>query len=192
MESYEEAKAALFQAVEQDFTKEERQLNAVYACYGAAAQHAQHFEAALAELLIVYNKLTNKSLTPQEFEAMEVSLQKRTMGDLLKNHFRKVFRIHDFTVEGLMDSGLNARNYLMHNFLREREQYLGNEDGRFMLLTELTEIGRMLESATDLTNGMRVATVQVLEGTRRPVSEGDSLFSLEIQVPDPPTGTGQA
>lgn len=40
----------------------EGQSNAVFACFGSAAQHCQHFEKALADFLILYNKATNQSL----------------------------------------------------------------------------------------------------------------------------------
>src|SRR5262245_10449998 len=44
------------------------QVNAVFACFGSAAQHAQHFEAALAEFLSYYTQLTKRGVDPQKFE----------------------------------------------------------------------------------------------------------------------------
>lgn len=46
----------------------EGQLNAVFACFGSAAQHSYFFEAALGEFLLVYNKILKTSLTLQDLE----------------------------------------------------------------------------------------------------------------------------
>jgi len=56
---------------------EEGQLNAVFACFGSAAQHAQFFEEALGEFLLAYNKICNKSLTisrnrPRDFSTPDI------------------------------------------------------------------------------------------------------------------------
>ena len=56
---------------------EEGQLNAVFACFGSAAQHSQYYEAALEEFLVVYNETFKKSLTLQDLEAIETKLRKK-------------------------------------------------------------------------------------------------------------------
>ena len=43
----------------------EGQINAVFACFGSAAQHSQFFEAALGEFLLVYNKICKKGCSPK-------------------------------------------------------------------------------------------------------------------------------
>jgi hypothetical protein len=165
------------------FTDQQRQSNAVFACFGSAAQQAQHFEAALSEFLMVYNKIAKKSLTIQDFEAIEVSLQKKTMGALL-HEFRKYVKIQDERVEDHLDAALAMRNHLIHHFFREREDLLGTERGRFTLLKELSAIGTVLKSAAAITNGMRVALSEVFNPSRDRTGKSQALFSMTVDIPN--------
>src|ERR1041384_167984 len=135
---------------------EEGQLNAVFACFGSAAQHAQHFEVALGEFLLLYNKLSKRELTLEAFEALDQKLQKQTMGTLLRE-FKKYVRINDSNVDRRLELALEKRNFLMHHYFREREGQLRVEKDRLLLLTELVQIGSLLEQAAALVGGMRVA-----------------------------------
>jgi hypothetical protein len=56
------------------------QINAVFACFSSAARHAQHFEAALAEFLSDYNKVSKQTITPQDFEVLDQILSKKDSG----------------------------------------------------------------------------------------------------------------
>jgi hypothetical protein len=173
---------------------EEGQLNAVFACFGAAAQHAQFFEAALGDFLVVYNKICNENLTVQDFDAVGQNLQKKTMGALL-TEFKKYVTISDVKVVELMDFALKKRNFLMHQFFRDRKDKFSIEQGRMEMLVELVSISNSLEQAMKITNGMRVALLEALQksgdepkstDTERNQSQKESkvLFSFDIKVPD--------
>ena len=41
----------------------EGQLNAVFACFGSAAQHAQLFEQGLTRFLVMYNKIASDTVS---------------------------------------------------------------------------------------------------------------------------------
>ena len=97
---------------------EEGQLNAVFACFGSAAKHAQFFEAALSEFLLVYNRLLKKSLTLADLEVVETSLHKKTMGALL-TEFRKHVKISDDVVSTSLSDAVQKRNFLIHRYFRE-------------------------------------------------------------------------
>lgn len=86
------------------------QVNAVFACFGSAAQRAQHFEAALAEFLLEYNKLTRRTIMPEEFEQLDQKLQKRTLGALLRE-FSKHVRISDNKVVGFLETALEKGTF---------------------------------------------------------------------------------
>ncbi|HEX6466833.1 MAG TPA: hypothetical protein VFZ99_05985, partial [Terriglobales bacterium] len=98
---------------------EEGQLNAVFACFGFAAQYAQLFEAGLVRFLIVYNKISAESLTLEDFETIESNLQKRTMGQLIRELSRYV-NFQDLALAGHFDDALQKRNFLMHRFFLAR------------------------------------------------------------------------
>jgi len=84
---------------------EEGQLNAVFACFGSAAQHAQFFEAALGEFLLAYNKVCNTSLTLSKLEEIEQTNNRKTMGNLLAQ-MRKRVNFDDNKIDVAMDSAL--------------------------------------------------------------------------------------
>jgi hypothetical protein len=172
-------------AISYDMLKtEEGQINAVFACFGSAAQHAQHFEVALGEFLLLFNKLANRELTLEAFEALDQKLQKQTMGTLLRE-FRKYVRINDAKVDRCLELALEKRNFLMHHYFRERESKLGVEKERMTLLAELVQIGSLLEQATALVGGMRVAFSNAMSKTEvREDADEKPLFSIEVALPD--------
>jgi hypothetical protein len=140
---------------------EEGQGNAVFACFGSAAQHAQLFEQALGRFLSVYNRAANSAFSISDFEAYEGKLQKMTMGTLLRE-MEKYVSFDDSAVEDRLDGALDRRNHLMHAFFLERGGALKSEDGRLNLLRELTSTEAVLDSARITVNAMRIAMCEAL------------------------------
>lgn len=173
---------------------EEGQNNAVYACFGSAAYHAQFFEEALTRFLTMYNRLSRKSTTVEDLEMLSQSLHKRTMGTLL-NDLKCRITIHDKRVLDCFDVALRQRNYIIHEFFLLRGRELSTESGRFQLLRELVDIGNELEKATLITNGMRVAVSERLGYDQdghpathvKAEAKDDSavLFTIEIDLAAP-------
>lgn len=164
---------------------EEGQSNAVFAIFGSAAQHSQFYESALAEFLIVYNKITNKSLTIQDLGTIKTKLQKKTMGALLYE-FRKYVTIDDSTVEQCLYNPLEKRNFLIHRFFLERNEKFRTKKGRMEMMQELLHIQEELEIATKLTNGMRIAVSKALdlkEGKEQDTPQ-ETLFSIRLNIPE--------
>ena len=169
----------------------EGQLNAVFACFGSAAQHSYFFEAALGEFLLVYNKILKTSLTLQDLETIETKIQKKTMGALL-SEFRKYVTIHDNTIEQYLDNALKKRNFLIHHFFGQREKKFQTEKGRIEMLKELVGIQKELERATDLTNGMRVALSEAVSVKKKNKnikadernSSSEVLFTMSVNIPE--------
>ena len=135
---------------------EEGQLNAVFACYGSAAQHAQLFEQGLARFLVIYNKITSDSIGVDDVG------HKMTMGQLL-NKLRQHVTIDDNSVEEWFDAALKERNYLIHRFFLERDQGLKSAEGRMELLAELVKIEANLNRCRVMINAMRIAMCRTLD-----------------------------
>jgi hypothetical protein len=140
---------------------EEGQSNAVFACFGSAAQRAQLFEQALARFLSVYNRIASNTLSIEDFEDCEGKLQKKTMGWLLRE-MQKYVTLSDPVVAERLDSALDRRNYLMHAFFLERGDRLKSEVGRMDLLRELVATERLLDNARITVNAMRIAICRTL------------------------------
>ena len=62
---------------------DEGQLNAVFACYGSAAQHGQFFEESLKKLIVALNELSGS-------EGAAEKMEKWMLGRLLQ-HFQNRF-----------------------------------------------------------------------------------------------------
>ena len=169
----------------------EGQLNAVFACYGSAAQHSQYYEAALEEFLIVYNKISKKFLSLQDLETIETKLRKKTIGALLRE-FRKYVTINDDLIEQSLHSALEKRNFVIHGFFRQREEKFRTKEGRIEMLEELVGIGSELQRVADVINGMRVALLDALGlkyensdiKTEECGTDNNVLFTIDIKIPE--------
>ena len=162
---------------------EEGQLNAVYACFGAAAQHAQHFEVALAEFLVTYNTVAKNKLTVPELDTLHERLGKRTMGVLLRE-LKKYVTIDHSGVDDCLEQALEARNFLMHRYFREREQGLSSESTRLEMMTELVHIGDTQETAATFVRAMRIAFSRALENGVHQEENTKAVFSIQVALPD--------
>ena len=134
---------------------EEGQLNAVFACFGSAAQHAQMFEQSLVRFLTIYNRVALGSTTVEDV------LQKMTMGKLLKR-VEKVVTFPDDSFVEKFDAVVRARNFLMHDFFIDRASELESSEGRMALLTELITIEKALDHSRVTVNAMRIAMCRTL------------------------------
>ena len=161
---------------------EEGQLNAVFACYGSAAQHGQFFEEALSDLLLAYNRLVKNPLSLDDLRSVESKLHKMTMGALLKE-LQKHVEIEAAWVSDLLNIALNNRNFLIHKYFLKRQAQFRTEAGRVEMLRELLSIQDALEKATSMTNGMRIALGRALGDNQSDSGSSQAVFSIKVDVP---------
>ena len=128
----------------------EGQLNAVFACFGSAAQHAQLFEQGLTRFLVMYNKIASDTVSVDDIG------KKETMGQLIHKVGQYV-EISDHSVEEGFSTALAERNFLMHRFFLERNSQLATCAGRMQLLSELVGIEADLERCRVTINAIRIA-----------------------------------
>ena len=133
--------------------------------FGSAAYYAQFFEAALADFLVVYNKLVKKHLLQAEIVTLEETLHKKTMGALLKE-LEKVVEIADPDVIKSLNEALQKRNFLMHNFFRKEEPSFSNPKKRKSIFEELVNTGLLLKQSMQTLRAMTIALEEVLKTGR--------------------------
>ena len=134
---------------------EEGQLNAVFACFGSAVQHAQLFEQGLARFLMIYNRIASDPVGVEDIG------HKMTMGQLL-HKVRQHVTVDDNSIELGFSAALEERNYLIHRFFLERDPQLKSTEGRFELLSELSRIEMNLDRCRVAINAMRMAMCEAL------------------------------
>ena len=135
---------------------EEGQLNAVFACFGSAAQHAQMFEEALGNFLLAYNYIRPEKMSAEELEELTQNIHIRTMGQLLRE-VKSLVTFDSGDYGERMEAALQVRNYLMHRWFLDRREAFKSDAGRMALLQELVGMECLLDSARVMANAMRIA-----------------------------------
>ena len=153
----------------------EGQLNAVFACYGSAAQHGQLLEEALARLIAELNGLRN-------LERTDGGLDKKTTGQLLRMFIGDFVEEIDDWVPEFLDRARERRNFLIHEYFLKRKEAMDVEAGRLEILRELLDIEEDLRRAAGLLNGLRVAVVQTKQGQRDTGSDSEAVFSVKLKI----------
>ena len=158
---------------------EEGQLNAVFACYGSAAQHGQLFEESLTRLIVALNEWSGIGGNVE-------TIEKWTIGRLL-GHLQKTFvKEIDEWVPQYLEEGRRLRNFLIHDYFLRREEQLGTESGRMAMFEELTKIEQHLQRGADLINGLRVSIGRGMDGETTPSNEGSEVvFSAKLHIEKP-------
>ncbi|MDY6993905.1 MAG: hypothetical protein SVR94_15060 [Pseudomonadota bacterium] len=135
----------------------ENDLDDVYARFGRAAEMAQVMELeagnlALAYALIAFDieNLTNDQ--KRFLKSLSEDVDRRTFGNLV-NLLKKSMDI-DQTIEGVIDSALEKRNYLAHRFFRTHNFAIHSAEGRATMANELSELYDAFSFAHTMLHGM--------------------------------------
>ena len=102
----------------------EEQLNAVFACYGSAAQHGQLFEEALLKLIAVLNECLGIDSTAPAIR------KKKTIGELLKLFKDEFVEEMDDWVSDLLDETRRRRKGLAVGGAGAWRGLMGNNDAQ--------------------------------------------------------------
>ncbi len=104
---------------------EDEHVKEVYARFGLAVYYAQVLEHGLVNALVVLDLIPNRRHLARsrdewgtQFDAFTDRHFEATMGRLMKN-LRAVTQVHA-DLEKLLQDVLNRRNWLVHDFFRER------------------------------------------------------------------------
>ena len=153
----------------------EGQLNAVFACYGSAAQHGQLFEEALLKLIAVLNECLG-------IDSTAAAVQKMTIGELLKLFENKFVEEMDDWVSDFLDETRRRRNFLIHDYFLKRSDDMGIETGRVAVLRELVDIEAQLRRGAGLVNGLRVAIEAARNGESPRKDKSEVVFTVKLRL----------
>lgn len=157
---------------------DEGQRHAVFVCVGSVLQHAQHYELGLKAFIRILDRLQSGHDDPTEAEALVRSLQKQTLGKLLRQFTGRV-KISDPSIPAILEQAVEKRNFFAHHFFLEREELLADEEGRLALLRELLDLGELFEKSGSLMRAMGTVIEDTLDGRRRE-SDAPVVFTMEI------------
>ena len=122
----------------EELDQESAQIKEVYARYGLAMYQAQCVEREIAILLATVHGPGANRMTRAEYDELLDSLFRRVLGNLIRRLRDATSLREDF--DTFLQETLEKRNWLAHNYFWERAGHFVTEEGRTMMLDELTSI----------------------------------------------------
>jgi hypothetical protein len=168
--------------VPDELDPESDQIREVYAIAGLALYCAQVLEHGLANLVVVA-QIGSEIRSLEAMDERWSELFGLTMGRQLQ----EVLRIAEFSTDEIeqLSQALQSRNFLAHDFFRERAEDLLSFAGRNRMLNELRELRRQFEDADALLEP-RVDKVATRLGITREVRKKEVEKTLR-EHRDPPS-----
>jgi hypothetical protein len=132
-------------------------LSELYLTFGITAEKAQVMETAAGNVALAYVTFffDTSKLTPEiteRFKCLIKDINSKPFGVLLRT-IKKSIQIDDKTL-AIVDEALEKRNYITHSFFRHHNFAIHSEEGRRIMIDELTEIGRKFDLAHFLLEGL--------------------------------------
>lgn len=155
------------------------QVKEVYARFGLAFYHAQVLEHGIVNALVVLDLIPSRLHLAHSRTEWEVAVDEfterhfeQTMGRLLRN-LRSV-TVAPSDLEGLLRDALKKRNWLAHDFFRERASEFLTPNGREQMLTEVDECRSLFEAAD-------AALEDIVAPLRRTAGITDEMIERALQ-----------
>lgn len=123
--------------------KDPSHIKQVYEAYGLAMYQAQCLEKQLAMVYVTHPKFSRR-ITREELEQNLTRNFKQTFGRLFGDMRRTVHLSLDF--ESRMQSAVDKRNWLAHDYFWDRAGYFPTYQGRETMIHELTELAEQFDS----------------------------------------------
>ena len=123
----------------------QKELVPVFAVFGACVQVAQNLESAMTFLLYLANEYEKANFDKRSKESLSTDDAPKTMGSLFKvlrakEHFTK-------PEKEIIFKAIEARNYLIHDYMVKNGRKAFTEDGRDWLIEDILRIRAQLEKA---------------------------------------------
>ena len=126
----------------------EEQIREVYARFGLAVYYGQVLEHGIVNALLVLQISKKEISCASDIEIFVDQQFENTLGRLIKN-LKSELTLPPGLEERLREA-LKVRNYLCHNFFRERVVECNSTTGRDKLLSELSDARELLEAADEM------------------------------------------
>lgn len=154
-------------------TPEEEQIRDVFTYFGLAGFAAQSLEKGLCNFLMLYEMVTGKFVSLAGFDAREKAVQKKTLGQLVKDIAPHV-TFAETTDAAVFDNALAKRNHLLHDYFWDRAVEFASTNGRRSMIAELDATRQLLENA-------ELLVVCIYEATRKAVGLPDDRINAAFE-----------
>ena len=118
-----------------------------YAHFGLAVYKAQVLESGIVNAMVIARMPDRARITRADIDSFMDRQFKNTLGQLLRT-LKKHVVVPD-SVAGLLDQALSTRNWLAHDYFRERATEFVTEAGCHQMISELQGAQQLFSSADD-------------------------------------------
>ena len=116
----------------------------LYSKYGYACHHAHAFETEISNIYVMFCYLTDRKNARSKGNNID-NLRKATIGRALEEIGKSIDS--KVSLDALFNQGLSARNYLIHNFFIDFNDFSDGSDQLINGSNKLSELISILENA---------------------------------------------
>ena len=165
--------------------REDGKLEALYAQFGRTAEMAQVMELEAGNLALAYAMIAfdPNNLTDDEkrfLHAVSEDIDRRTFGYLVK-FMKKSMNITQ-SIEDIVNTALEKRNYLTHRFFRTHNFGINSAEGRTKMSEELSELHKAFAEAHAILHGMTHTLNEAFGSPNISQEDSDALLEAGRRV----------
>lgn len=146
----------------------DEQAREIYANFGLAVYYGQVLEHGIVNAMVILRLPDRNRFTKGDIDAFMDQQFENTLGKLIKN-LREELPL-PIDLENLLKQSLKMRNWLCHDYFRERSVEFMTEHGRKNMLAELFEAKELL-----------VRTDKLLTSVVQPIADRCGITEVTIQ-----------
>ncbi|AZH30502.1 hypothetical protein [Paenibacillus sp. M-152] len=157
--------------------KESEHSKECYAHFGLAVFYSQVLEHQLVNMIVLLKRSQGLVPTEDDFEALFERKFSITMGRLI-NEIKQVFELKDKDIDEL-EAILKLRNFIVHDFFKEKIELTFTKTGRNELIDELNSFvnrvkimdNRLMEISSDLYRKSGITQQMIEDEVKRGIFE---------------------
>lgn len=124
---------------------EDQHIKEVYAYFGVAVFHAQVLEYGIINAMVILRFPERDRITRQDIDVFMADEFRQTLGKLIRH--LKGRTVLPTGLEEVLSEALRTRNWLCHNYFRERVDEFMTFEGRRTMIVELEKSRDLLRQA---------------------------------------------
>jgi hypothetical protein len=141
----------------------------VYAYFGLTIYWAQCIEHGIANVAVATGQRDGLVSTQDEFATDHAAMLRRTMGQARTELLRRRPDLTGF--EDKLRRAVTLRNFLAHNYFRERTTAFTTIEGKEAMVHELERAAECMEQVNDAFVGLSLDMIQAMGATEERLAE---------------------
>ncbi|MDK8193484.1 hypothetical protein QP794_25670 [Paenibacillus sp. UMB7766-LJ446] len=144
-----------------------------YAYFGLAVYYSQVLEHQLVNMIILLKRSQGLLPTESDFDVLYIQRSKRTLGNLI-SEIKELFQLQE-DEKNELEEVLRQRNFIVHDYFKEKIALTLTESGRNELVNELQ---RFVERVRNIDSRLEVYSDRM----RKSVGLTDEMLENELKI----------